>query len=79
LASELISPRIQTNSKEEVDKAVLDFTAFVVSAYRLSTRKITLSDLNFDLPGPESLLKHKHTLRKLWHITRDPACETAVN
>jgi hypothetical protein len=56
LASELISSRIQTNSGEE---AVHDFTASIVSAYRLSTSKITLSDLNSDLPGLEYLLKHK--------------------
>jgi hypothetical protein len=78
LASELISPRIQINLGEEADKAACDFIASVASAYRLSTRKITLSDLNNDLPGLESLLKYKRRLRKLWQVTRDPACKTAV-
>jgi hypothetical protein len=68
LASELILPRIQINSGEETDKA-----------HRLSTSKITLSDLNNDLPGLQSRLKHKRGLRKLCHVTRDPACKAAVN
>jgi hypothetical protein len=74
LASELISRTIQINSGEEVDKAARDFTAYIASAYRLLTRKITLSDLNNELPGLESLLEHKRILRKLWQVTRDPAC-----
>jgi hypothetical protein len=56
-----------------------DITATIASAYRLSTSKLTLSDLNKDLPGLESLLKHKRKLRKLWQVTRDQACKTAVN
>jgi hypothetical protein len=56
VASELISPTIQINSEEEADKAALDFAASIASAYRLSTNKITLSDLNKDPPGLESLL-----------------------
>jgi hypothetical protein len=59
LASELISPRIQINSGEEANKEVHDFTASTVLAFRLSTSKITLSDLNNDLPDLENLLKHK--------------------
>jgi hypothetical protein len=35
LASELISPRLQTGSGEESDKAARNFTAFIASAYRL--------------------------------------------
>jgi hypothetical protein len=27
----------------------------------------------------ESLIKHKRRLRKLWQVTRDPACKTALN
>jgi hypothetical protein len=79
LASDLISPRIEINSGIEADKAARDFTASVASAYRLSTSKVTLLDLNNDLPGLDRLLKHKQRLRKLWQETRDPACKTAVN
>jgi hypothetical protein len=65
LASELISPRIKINLGEEADKATSDFTASIALAYRLLTSKITLLDFNKDLPGLESLLKHKRRLRKL--------------
>jgi hypothetical protein len=51
----------------------------MASAYRLSTSKITLSDLNTNQPGLASLLKHEWRLRKLWQVTQDPACKTAVN
>jgi hypothetical protein len=64
LASELISPTIQINSAEEAKKVTRDFPASTASAYRLSS-KITLSDLNMDLPGLENLVKHKGRLRKL--------------
>jgi hypothetical protein len=56
-----------------------NITASVALAYRLSTSTFTLLDLNKDLPGLESLLKHKWRLRRLWQITQDPACKTAVN
>jgi hypothetical protein len=79
LVSKLISPRMQINSWEKADKADRDFTASMTSAYRLSTSKITLSHLNNDLSGLESLLKHKRKLRKLWQVTWDPASKTAVN
>jgi hypothetical protein len=49
LASELILPRIQINSEKEADKAAHEFTASVASVYRLSTSKITHSDLNIKL------------------------------
>jgi hypothetical protein len=77
--SKFISPRIEINSGEEVDKAVRDYTASIASAYRLSTSKITLSDLKRDLPALENLLKQQRSLRKLWQVTQDPACKTAVN
>jgi hypothetical protein len=51
LASDLIYPRMEVNSEVEADKAVHHFTASVASAYRLSTSKVTLSDLDNDLPG----------------------------
>jgi hypothetical protein len=79
LASELISPKIEVTSEAEADKGACDFTASISPAYRLSTSKITLLDLNNDLPGLDRLLKHKERLRKLWQETRDPACTTAVN
>jgi hypothetical protein len=50
LASELISPKIEINTGVEADKAARDFTASIASAYRLSTSKITLFDINNDLP-----------------------------
>jgi hypothetical protein len=79
LASELISPKIEIISGVEADKAARDFSASVASAYRLSTSKITLSDLNNNLPGLDRLLRHKQRLRKLWQDTRDPVCKGAVN
>jgi hypothetical protein len=54
LASKLISPRIQINMGEEADKVARGFTASIASAYRLLTSKVTLLDLNKDLPGLES-------------------------
>jgi hypothetical protein len=76
LAPELISPGI--NSGEEADKAACDFTASIALAYRLSTGRIKLSDLNKDLLGLESA-KHNRRLRKLWQVTWDQACKTGVN
>jgi hypothetical protein len=57
MATELISPRIEINSGAESDKAVRDFTASIASAYRLSTRKNTVSKFYEDLPGLKSLPK----------------------
>ncbi|PNF26775.1 hypothetical protein B7P43_G18023 [Cryptotermes secundus] len=45
----------------------------------LALEKVTLLDINNDLPGLGRLLKHKQRLRKLWQETRDPACKTALN
>jgi hypothetical protein len=52
LAAELISPRIQINSRKDLRP---------LSIRRIDYRqnKITISNLNNDLPGQESLLKHK--------------------
>jgi hypothetical protein len=58
LSSELISSGIQINSEEEANKACRDFNASIASAYRLSTRRITLLDLNKYLPGLESPQEH---------------------
>jgi hypothetical protein len=80
LASHLILPRIEISSEEEADKEASDFTAFIASAYRLSISEVTFSDINnLELPGVDSLLKHKQRLWKLWKETRDPASKTAVN
>jgi hypothetical protein len=57
LASELISPKVEIISGVESDKAGRDFTASIASAYGLSTSKITLLDINNDLPGLDPLLK----------------------
>jgi hypothetical protein len=43
-------PSPNHNVVYEAGKAARDFTASVASAYRLSTRKITLSKCNDDLP-----------------------------
>jgi hypothetical protein len=59
LASNLISPRVKINSGVEADKAGRAFTASIASTYRLSTRMITLSELNNDLPGIDRLLRYK--------------------
>jgi hypothetical protein len=70
LASELISPKVEIKSGVEADKAAREFSAFIASAYRLSTSKITLLDLNSDLPCLDRLLRHEQRLRKLWQETR---------
>jgi hypothetical protein len=69
LTSELISPKIEIKSGIEADKAVRDFTASIASAYRLSTNKITLSDINNDIPGLDRLLKHKQCVYPLFRGT----------
>jgi hypothetical protein len=51
----------------------------MASAYRPSTIKIILSELNNDLPGLHRLLNYKERMRKLWQKTRDPGCKKAVN
>jgi hypothetical protein len=79
LTSLLISPRIEINSGVETDKVARSFTAFIVSAFCLSTSKITLTDLNSYLPGLDRLLKYKKRMRKLLQETRNPGCKTAVN
>jgi hypothetical protein len=78
LVSDLISPRLEINTGE-ADKAASEFIASIASAYRLSTSKVKISEVNTDLPGLDRLLKQKQRLRKLWQETRDPACKTAVN
>jgi hypothetical protein len=79
LVSELISPRSQINSGEEGDKAAYDLTDSTASAYRMSTNKLIVSNLNKVLPGLDQLLLQKQKLRKLWHETRDLAYKMVVN
>jgi len=55
------------------------FAASIASTYRLSTHKITLSELNEELPELHRLLQLKQRLRKLWQETRDQARKMAVN
>jgi hypothetical protein len=69
LASEFISPTIKIKSGEEAVKVARDFTASIASAYKPSTSKITLSHLNNNLPGVDSLLKHKWRVRTLRQVT----------
>jgi hypothetical protein len=78
LTSDLISPSIQIHSSEEDDKAACDFAVSIILPYRLSTRKTTILDWKYELPGSAHLLKHKNKLRKWWQETRDPTCKTAV-
>jgi hypothetical protein len=78
-ASELISPSIQIYSSNGADKASHDFASSIATAYRLLTRKTTLSDWKYKIPDIRHLLKHKRKLRKLWIEERDPVCKMAVN
>jgi hypothetical protein len=73
IRTSLSSPILEINTGVETDKAACEFTAYILSAYRSSTSKVTISEVNTDL------LKQKQRLRNLWQETRDPACKTAVN
>jgi hypothetical protein len=55
------------------------FTASVASAFGLPISRVTLSDLNNDLPGIDRLLDCKKNFRKLWHEIEDPECKTALS
>jgi len=79
IISDLISLRIQSDTADQAERAACNFTASTASAYRLQTRKITLSELNNLLSELDRLLQPKRRLRKLWHETRDPVCKMAVN
>jgi len=76
LASDLILPRMQIDAVEEAEKAASAFTACTASAYRLSTRKLTLFEPK-QLSGLDHFLRLTRMLRKFWHETRDPKCKTA--
>jgi hypothetical protein len=79
LVSELISLKVEIKSGIEADKAAHDFTDCTASASRLSTSKITLLNMNNELPGLDKLLIYEQKLRKMWQETSNPACKTAVN
>jgi hypothetical protein len=78
LASALVSTRVEINSCIEANKAGRDFAASIASAYRPSTKTITISNRN---RGPSSprLLKQKQRHRKLWQEPQNPAYKTVVN
>jgi hypothetical protein len=52
---------------EETEKADSVFSTSIASAYRLSKRKLTLSDLNNELLGLHHILQLKRRLLKLGH------------
>jgi hypothetical protein len=63
LASNPITPRVEINSGVETDKAERAFTASIASTYRLSTNKITLSDLNNGTPVLVPILRYKKEMK----------------
>jgi len=79
LASDLISPRIQIHTCVDAEQTARNFAACIASAYRLPTHKITLSELNEELPELDRLLQLRQRLRNLWQESRYPAGKTAVN
>jgi hypothetical protein len=70
--SKIISPKIRIHSSNEADRAARDFTASIASAYRLSTRKTTILDRKYEIPGLDRSFKHAGKLRKLRQQTRFP-------
>jgi hypothetical protein len=79
LDSHFLSPRIRIKSREEANQVYCNFIASTALACRLSTSRVTLSNLNGNLPGLESLPKHQRSLKKLAQVTLDPEHRTAVN
>jgi hypothetical protein len=79
LASDLISPKTQIHTSEDAEVTARNFAASIASTYRLSTNKITFSELNEELPELDHLLQLNYRLRTLWHETRNPTRKTAVN
>jgi len=78
LASDLIQLRPQLDTVE-AEEAVSTFIASVASAYRLPTRKLTLSDPNSAPSDLDHFLHLKRRLRRLWQETRDAACKTTLH
>jgi hypothetical protein len=64
LASALNPVLIKTDNVEEDENAAVTFS-LSSSAYNLSTRKLTLLDLNNELPSLDHLLRLK---QKLWNL-----------
>jgi hypothetical protein len=54
-----MSPNIKILSSDEADKSARDFAPSIASAYRISTRKTTILDRKYEIPGLDRLLKHK--------------------
>jgi hypothetical protein len=73
LVSDLLLRRIQINSREE------DKVAPISSSYRPVTSRVTLPELNKNLPGLDYLVKHKERVRKLCHKSGHQARKAAVN
>jgi hypothetical protein len=63
---ERVEAAIDRHSSNWADKASCDFAASTVSAYRQTTRKHTILDQKYEIPGLDRLLKNKRKLRKLW-------------
>jgi hypothetical protein len=61
----LISPTIKIDVADDAEKADCNSAASIASAYRLTTGKITLSELNNELPAIDRLLQLKQRLRNL--------------
>jgi len=59
LASDIISLRIHAENIEETDRVANNVIASIASAYRLPTRKLTISESNSELLGLQHLLQHK--------------------
>jgi len=81
LASDVIPFRFKSDSVAEAEKAASAFTTSVATAYKFSTCKLTLSDVNNELPGLDHL-QLKRRLRKFsmkpgiqrvkWNMTGSP-------
>lgn len=63
---------IQITSGEEAGKAACNFTASVASAYRVPINKVTISNLNSDLPGLGHLLIYTKKIVVRRYLTLSP-------
>jgi hypothetical protein len=67
-------------TNKQVTVELLEAVFSMRSDPRLSTSKVSLSDINnHDIPGLYFWLKHMQRLWKLLQETRDPTCKTEVN
>jgi hypothetical protein len=58
LFSQLISPNIQIHSSNEVDKTAYGFAVSRASACSILSRKTTILDWKYEIPGLDLLLKY---------------------